>query len=62
MRHMGATQIPRIVYAERVGNDVIVEFDDEECALYPAALLLAILPQAVKIECSTSEEDESQPI
>ena len=30
--------------------------DDGECALYPAALLLPMLPQAVKIECSASEE------
>ena len=55
---METTPIPRIVYAERVGDDVIIEFDDGECALYPASLLLAILPKAVKIEWSASEEVE----
>jgi hypothetical protein len=54
--------IPRVVYAERVGDDVIIEFDDGECALYPAALLLAILPQAVKIECSAFDQVESETI
>lgn len=54
--------IPRVEYAERVGDDVIIEFDDGQCALYPAALLLGILPQAVKIECSASEEVESEPL
>jgi hypothetical protein len=52
---METIPIPRIVYAERVGDDVIIEFNDGESALYPAALLLSILPQAVKIECSASE-------
>ena len=54
--------IPRIVYAERVGDDVIIEFNDGECALFPAALLLAILPKAVKIECSAYEEADSEPV
>jgi hypothetical protein len=61
MRHMETTPIPRIVYAERVGDDVIIEFDGGDCALYPASLLLAMFPQAVKIECSDSVEVESEP-
>ena len=56
MRHMETIPIPRIVYAERVGDDVIIEFDDGECALYPASLLFSILRQAVKIEFSDSED------
>jgi hypothetical protein len=60
--HMETTPIPRIVYAERVGDDVIIEFDEGECALYPASLLLAILTQAVKIDCSVFEEVESEPL
>jgi len=59
---METTPIPRVVYAERVGDDVIIEFNDGGSALYPAALLLDMLPQAVKIENSASEEDESGPI
>jgi hypothetical protein len=56
MLHVEATPNPRIVYAERVGGDVIIEFDDGECALYPASLLFSILRQAVKIEFSDSED------
>ncbi len=61
MRHMEPTPIPRIVYAERDGDDIIFEFDSGDCALYPASLLVTILPKAVKIECSASEEVESEP-
>jgi hypothetical protein len=57
---MKTTALPRIAYAERVGDDLIIEFDDGESALYPAALLLAMLPQAVRIECSAYEEFESE--
>jgi hypothetical protein len=39
-----------IVDAERVSDGVMVEFDDGECALYPASLLRSILPQAVKVQ------------
>jgi hypothetical protein len=60
--NMETVPIPRIVYAERVGDDVIIEFDDGECALYPASLLLSILPQAEKIECSAAEEADSELI
>jgi hypothetical protein len=60
MRYMKTTALPRIVYAERVGDDIIIEFGDGKSALYPAALLLAVLPQAVKIECSVFEEVESE--
>jgi hypothetical protein len=62
MRHMESTPIPRIAYAERVGDDVVIEFDHGESALYPASLLLSILPKAVTIECSAPEEVESEPI
>ena len=62
MRNMEPIPISRVFYAERVGDDVIIEFDDGVCALYPAALLLDILPQAVKIECSASEEVEYEPL
>ena len=55
---METSPIPRVVYAERVGDDVVIEFNDGESALYPAALLLSILPQAVKIECSEEAESE----
>jgi hypothetical protein len=37
---------PRIVYVERLGDGVIVTFDDGKCAVYPAALLYAVFPQA----------------
>ena len=62
MRHMETTPIPQIVNAERVGDDVIIEFDDGECALYPPSFLLSILPKAVTIECSAPKEVESEPV
>ncbi len=52
---------PKVVYAERVGDDVVVEFDEGECALYPAFLLHSVLPQAVTIECPADEGAESEP-
>jgi hypothetical protein len=59
---METSPIPRIVYAERVGDDVVIEFDHGEGALYPASLLLTILHKAVKIDCSASKEVESEPV
>ena len=62
VNEMKSQSVPRVVYAERLCGDVIIEFDNGEYALYPAALLIAMLPQAVKIDSSEFEEDESEPI
>jgi hypothetical protein len=48
--YMYAAPDVRVVDAERVGEGVIVEFDDGECALYSATLLRSLLLQAVKVE------------
>ncbi len=49
------TPDPRIVYAERMADSIIVGFDDGRCALYSAALLHATLSQAEEV---TEREDE----
>lgn len=41
---------PHIISAERVGDAVLIEFADRKCALFPAALLYEILPEAIEIE------------
>ena len=46
----------RIVSAERMKDGLLIEFDDGRCAIYPAALLLDLLPQATPIE--QPEDDE----
>jgi hypothetical protein len=39
-------RLPRVVCAERLCGDLVVTFEDGSAALYSAALLYAILPQA----------------
>ena len=38
--------IPRIVDADRLAGDLVIAFEDGKTAVYPAAILYAILPQA----------------
>jgi hypothetical protein len=38
--------IPRIIYAERLGGDVVIAFEDGKAAIYPRAVLYAIFSQA----------------
>ncbi len=38
---------PRIVTAERMGDGILIEFDDGKSALYSASLLYSALPLAV---------------
>lgn len=37
---------PRILEAERLGDGILITFDDGTSAIYPAALILAMLPHA----------------
>ena len=46
-----------VVYAERVGGDVIIEFNDGKCALYSASFLHSILTQATEMDAPDSEEE-----
>jgi hypothetical protein len=41
---------PRIIYAERWGDGVIITFDDGKSAIYSAALLYATFSQAKLVE------------
>jgi hypothetical protein len=54
----GATE-HRVVYAERVGDDVVIEFDDGECALYSADLLRSMLAQATRVGSSLDGDSEA---
>ena len=45
-----------VVYAERVGGDVIIEFNDGKSALYSASFLHSILAQAIELDGADSEE------
>jgi hypothetical protein len=46
-----------VVYAERVGGNVIIEFNDGKCALYSASFLHSMLTQATEMDTSNSEEE-----
>lgn len=43
----------RVVFVERIGVDVIIEFDDGESALFSASLLRSMLPKAQKLRSLT---------
>jgi hypothetical protein len=45
------------VYAERVGGNVIIEFNDGKCALYPASFLHSMLTEATQLDTSDFEEE-----
>ncbi len=46
-----------VVYAERVGGNVIIEFSDGKCALYSASILYSMLTQATDLNTPDSEEE-----
>jgi hypothetical protein len=46
-----------VVYAERVGGNVIIEFNDGKCALYPASFLHSMLTEATQLDTSDSDEE-----
>jgi hypothetical protein len=50
---------PRVVYADRVGGGVAIEFDDGECALYTADLLDSMRRQAIKLDSTFDDDSES---
>lgn len=39
-----------VVFADRIGLGVIIEFDDETTALYSASLLRSVLPKAERLK------------
>jgi len=52
---------PRILSAERTRDGVVVEFEDGNAALYPASLLIEVLPKALKLE-DPSPDDLEDPV
>ena len=54
---MGTASECVVVYAERVGGNVIIEFNDGKCALYSASFLHSMLTQVTEMDASDSEEE-----
>ncbi|MGI4830646.1 MAG: hypothetical protein ACRYFU_20990 [Janthinobacterium lividum] len=50
---------PRIVAAEKMSNNLFIEFDDGRCALFPASLLLAVMPQANQVLLEENDPPEN---
>jgi len=46
-----------VVYAERVGGEVIIESDDGKCALYSASLLHSMPARATELDTSNPEQE-----
>jgi hypothetical protein len=57
IRNMEAASDCVVVYAERVGGNVIIEFNDGKCALYSASFLHSMLTQATEMDASDSEDE-----
>ena len=49
--------IPRIIEALRLRDGVLITFVDGKCALYTAALLYAMFPNADELIQDTSDQD-----
>jgi hypothetical protein len=49
--------IPRIVEALRIKDGVIITFEDGKCALYTAAVLYAVFPNADELIQDMSDQD-----
>ena len=47
---METAPLSGVVHVDRLEGDVIIEFDDGRCALYPAFLLRSMLNQAVQLD------------
>ena len=43
---MEKAAISEIVFSERLGNGIVITFDDGRCVLYSAELLNVMIPQA----------------
>jgi hypothetical protein len=41
---------PHIICADRIGDGLLIEFDNRKCALYSAALLYKTLAKAIEVE------------
>ncbi len=51
-KHLSMTNpsSPRVASADRMDGGLIITFEDGQCGIYSAALLLATLPQAEHVE------------
>jgi hypothetical protein len=49
---------PYVMQAERLNGAVVITFDDGKCAVYSAALLYAMFPQADRVDESYLDEQD----
>jgi hypothetical protein len=49
---------PKVLYAERINNGVMIEFEDGRAALYPASLLDKDFSQAIQVENEELDPEE----
>jgi hypothetical protein len=57
---MDTASQPRIVSAERLGDGVIITFDDGQSAIYPGSLLYTMLPHAIEVKESDLNGDHGK--
>jgi hypothetical protein len=58
--YMDRNLTPRVVEYDKVGNALILVFDDGRCGIYSFVLLDALFPQAQKVPAFEDEEYEDQ--
>ena len=58
---MDTEPFPRVVRVERVGDGLLLEFDNGVNAIYPASLLASMFSQAIKLEETAPDLEETDP-
>jgi hypothetical protein len=48
---------PKVLYAERTRDGVLIEFADGRTAFYPASLLAEMFPKAIQVEELDPQEE-----
>jgi hypothetical protein len=54
---MDTTASPQLVRADKIGDGLLIYFDDGKAAFYPTALLQAMFPEAVQAENLDPDEE-----
>jgi hypothetical protein len=54
---MEETNSPQIMRAEKIGDGLLIYFDDGKTGFYPTFLLRATLPQAIEVESMDLDEE-----
>jgi hypothetical protein len=54
---METTSTPQIVRADKIGDGLLIYFDDGKAAFYPTALLRVMFPEAIGAENFDLDEE-----